>query len=104
MMFPAVDKRAAMALLILRFFLGIFLLHWAIEKLILPSATIRIAQSFYGVPLSVGASYALGIAELILSVALLFGAYRTISYGLSLLVHTVTVLVSWRQLFDPFGF
>src|SRR5262249_61276346 len=45
----------------------------------------------------------LGIAELVLSLALLFGAFRTISYGLSLLVHTVTVVVSWRQLFDPFG-
>ena len=27
----------------------------------------------------------------------------TISYGLSLLIHTVTVVVSWRQLFDPWG-
>jgi hypothetical protein len=102
-MFPTTDKRAAAALLILRFFLGIFLLQWAVEKLILPSATIRIAENFYGMSLSAGASYALGIAELILSLALLFGVYRTISYGLSLLVHTVTVIVSWRQLFDPFG-
>jgi putative oxidoreductase len=70
----------------------------------LPTATIRIAQNFYNVALPVWSSYALGIAELILSLALLFGAYRTISYGLSLLVHTVTVVVSWRQLFDPFGF
>jgi putative oxidoreductase len=103
-MLSASDRRAAIGLLILRFFLGIFLLQWSVEKLILPSATIRIAQNFYGLSLPVWASYALGIAELILSLALLFGAYRTISYGLSLLVHTVTVVVSWRQLFDPFGF
>lgn len=103
-MLPEPDKRIATALLILRFFLAIFLLQWSIEKLILPSATIRIAENFYGVSLPVGVAYALGVAELILSVALLFGVYRTISYGLSLLVHTVTVLVSWRQLFDPFGF
>jgi hypothetical protein len=45
----------------------------------------------------------LGVAELILSLALLLGFYRTISYGLSLLVHTVTIVVSWRQLFDPWG-
>jgi len=36
--------------------------------------------------------------------ALLLGAFRTISYGLSLIVHTITVIVSWRQLFDPWGF
>ena len=38
-----------------------------------------------------------------LSLGLLLGTYRTLSYGLSLLVHTITVVVSWRQLIDPFG-
>jgi putative oxidoreductase len=63
----------------------------------------RIASSFYGVMLPEAASYVLGVAELILSLALLFGFYRTVSYGLLLLVHTVTVVVSCRQLFDPWG-
>jgi len=98
------DKTAALALLILRFFLGIFLLQWSIEKLILPASAIRIAQNFYGLSLPTAASYALGTAELILSLALLVGVFRTVSYGLSLIVHTVTVIVSWRQLFDPYGF
>ena len=61
------------------------------------------SRNFYGVTLPASGSYVLGIAELVLSLALLFGFYRTISYGLSLLVHTVTVIVSWRQLFDPWG-
>src|SRR6516162_6229123 len=97
------DKRIPAALLILRFFLGTFLLQWSIEKLILPDAAARIAGSFYGVTLPAAGSYALGIAELIVSLALLVGFYRTVSYGLSLLIHTVTVVVSWRQLFDPWG-
>jgi len=97
------EKRIPAALLILRFFLAIFLLQWSIEKLFLPDAAARIARSFYGVTLPVEASYALGIAELIVSLALLLGFYRTVSYGLSLLIHTVTVVVSWRQLFDPWG-
>src|SRR5216684_6166207 len=103
-MAQATDNTAAVALLILRFFLGIFLLQWSIEKLVLPSSAIRIAQNFYGLSLPTGASYALGVAELALSLALLLGAFRTISYGLSLIVHTITVVVSWRQLFDPYGF
>jgi len=102
-MLPAHERNAALGLLALRFFLGIFLLQWSIEKLILPAATARIAQGFYGIALPAGATYVLGVAELVLSLALLLGAYRTLSYGLSLLVHTVTVVVSWRQLFDPFG-
>jgi len=96
LMSPEFDKRIPAALFILRFFLGTFLLQWSIEKLILPDAAARIAGNFYGVTLSVGGSYALGIAELIVSLALLVGFYRTISYGLSLLIHTVTV-------FDPWG-
>ena len=100
---PQIDKRIPAGLLILRFFLAIFLLQWSIEKLILPDAAARIASSFYGVMLPASASYVLGVAELILSLALLFGFYRMVSYGLSLLVHTVTVVVSWRQLFDPWG-
>jgi putative oxidoreductase len=102
-MSPESDRRIPAALFILRFFLAIFLLQWSIEKLVLPDAAARIASNFYGVALEVPASYALGVAELILSIALLCGFYRTISYGLSLLVHTVTVIVSWRQLFDPWG-
>jgi putative oxidoreductase len=98
-----IDKRIPAALLILRFFLAVFLLQWSIEKLILPSAAASIARNFYGVTLPEQASYALGIAELVVSLALLFGFYRTISYGLSLLIHTVTVIVSRRQLFDPYG-
>jgi uncharacterized membrane protein YphA (DoxX/SURF4 family) len=97
------DRRVAAALLLLRLSLGVFLLQWSVEKLILPGATMRIAQNFYGLTLPASAASVLGIAELVLSLALLLGAYRTLSYGLSLLVHTVTVLVSWRQLLDPFG-
>src|SRR5207253_11069947 len=95
-MSPELDRRIPFALLVLRFFLAIFLLQWSIEKLILPNAAAGIARNFYGVTLAVPASYALGVAELILSLALILGFYRTISYGLSLLVHTVTVIVIWR--------
>ena len=75
----------------------------SIEKLILPNATASIAQNLYGMAPAAAASYALGVAELVLSLALLFGLYRTFSYGLSLLIHTVTVIVSWRELLDPWG-
>jgi putative oxidoreductase len=97
------DRRVATALLILRFFLALFLILWGIEKLILPEAPIRIAQNFYGVTLPTAAPYLLGIGELLIALGLLFGFWRTASYGAALLIHTVTVIVSWRQLFDPWG-
>jgi uncharacterized membrane protein YphA (DoxX/SURF4 family) len=78
-MSPEINKRIPAALLILRFFLAIFLLQWSVEKLILPDSAARIARGFYGLTLAAPASYAVGVAELILSLALLFGFYRTIS-------------------------
>lgn len=93
----------ALGLLVLRLFLGVFLLQWSVEKLILPSSAIRISQAFYNVALPQSMPYVLGIAELVLSIALLLGIFRTVSYGLALAIHTVTVMVSWRQLLDPFG-
>jgi len=95
------DTRAAAGLLVLRITLAYFLLLWSLEKLITPAATIRIAKGFYGAELPVWGSYLLGVAELALALALLFGAFRTITYALSLAVHTVTILVSYRRMFDP---
>lgn len=93
----------ALGLLVLRLFLGVFLLQWSVEKLILPSSAIRISQTFYSVALPQSMPFVLGTAELALSIALLLGFFRTVSYGLALAIHTVTVMVSWRQLLDPYG-
>lgn len=59
-----VDEHAAVALLILRFVLGIFLVQSGIEKVILPGSAVRIANlmAFYGVSLPPAASYAAGTA------------------------------------------
>ena len=80
-MSPEIDRRVPAGLFILPFFLAIFLLQWSIEKLILPDAAARIARGFYGLTLAAPASYALGVAELVLSLALLLWFSRTISYG-----------------------
>jgi putative oxidoreductase len=91
------------ALLALRITLGIFLLQWGIEKFLVPESTVGIWQHFYGVEVSSLVSYVLGVAELLLAACLFLGVFRTVAYGASLLLHTVTVLVSWRQLLDPWG-
>lgn len=97
------ERRIAYGLLILRLTLGLFLVQWSLEKLIVPDAAIRIARGFYGLALPAGAPMFLGIAELAVSLALCLGLYRQISYGIAFVIHTVTVIVSWRQLLDPYG-
>lgn len=96
-------NRVAWGILCLRLSLGMFLLQWAVEKIILPSATVRIAAGFYGIGLPENLAPLLGIAEAALSLALLAGFLRRPVYGAALAIHAVTTIVSWRQLLDPYG-
>ena len=93
------SHRLAAGLLILRLTLGLFLLQWALEKFIVPTATVRIAQGFYGVTLPPGIPMVLGGLELVL----VGGVWRDLTYAVALIVHGVTTIVSWRQLLDPWG-
>ena len=95
--------RAAAALLILRLSLAIFLLQWSIEKFVVPEAAIRIGQNFYGVALTGASAAVLGALETLVALALLFGIYRRLSYGVAALIHGVSVIATWRQLLHPYS-
>jgi hypothetical protein len=91
------------ALLILRVGLGVFLLLWSIDKLVAPEQTVMIFSHFYS--LSIGATVArvIGVAELLLSVSIILGFRKTISYGLGTALHAVSTLSTTDQLLSPFG-
>jgi uncharacterized membrane protein YphA (DoxX/SURF4 family) len=91
------------ALLVLRITLGVFLLQWGVEKFIVPSNTRAIWGYFYGLNVPAALGYAFGVAEIAIAACLILGLFRTISYGAAMVLHAVTVVVSWRQLIDPWG-
>lgn len=91
------------ALLALRITLGLFLLQWGVEKFVVPQSTTAIWGYFYGISLPQAAGYLFGVVEIAIALCLFLGAFRTIAYGAALALHAVTVLVSWRQLLDPWG-
>jgi uncharacterized membrane protein YphA (DoxX/SURF4 family) len=91
------------ALLALRITLGVFLLQWGLEKFIVPENTVAIWGHFYGMNVSQTVGYAFGAVEIALALCLFLGMYRTIAYGTALALHAVTVVVTWRQLTDPWG-
>jgi putative oxidoreductase len=99
----AQPRQLRAALLALRITLGIFLLQWGIEKFLVPESTVGIWQHFYGMEVTAVVSYVFGVVEVLLAVCLFLGAFRTIAYGATLVLHAVTVLVSWRPLLDPWG-
>lgn len=91
------------ALLVLRITLGLFLLQWGVEKFVVPQSAAAIWSHFYGLNVSTAVSYLSGAAEIAIAVCLFLGLFRTVSYGAALVLHAITVLVSWRQLLDPWG-
>jgi uncharacterized membrane protein YphA (DoxX/SURF4 family) len=99
----ALPQTLSRALLVLRVALGVFLLQWGVEKFVAPENTVAIWGYFYGLDVSQGVGYVFGVVEIAIAVCLFLGLYRTISYGAALALHAVTVLVSWRQLLDPWG-
>jgi putative oxidoreductase len=91
------------ALLALRITLGLFLLQWGVEKFVVPENTPGIWGHFYGIAVPAAAAYLFGAAEIAIALCLFLGAFRTPAYGAALGLHTVTTLVTWRQLADPWG-
>ncbi|MGH7569460.1 MAG: hypothetical protein ACREL9_10935 [Gemmatimonadales bacterium] len=98
---PVVTERWALA--VLRVSLGVFLLIWGIEKFVIPDVTVRIWSGFYGVGLAAALVPLVGAVETVLALAITVGIWRRATYGLGLLLHTVSVLSTWRQLLDPWG-
>lgn len=101
------DDSLALALrratLVLRITLGLFLLQWGVEKFVVPQNTVAIWGYFYGLDVSATVGYAFGVAELAIALGLFLGVYRTVVYGAAAALHAVSVIVSWRQLIDPWG-
>jgi uncharacterized membrane protein YphA (DoxX/SURF4 family) len=91
------------ALLVLRVTLGLFLLQWGVEKFVVPQNTVGIWSHFYGLDVPQTLGYLFGALEIAIAVCLFLGLFRTVAYGAALALHAVTVLVSWRQLLDPWG-
>jgi putative oxidoreductase len=101
---PVPDTRTlALVLAVLRVALGLFLLMWSLEKFFIPQTTVGIWSHFYLIPIGAAVPYLIGAVETVLALAITVGFMRRLSYGLGLLLHSVSVLVTWKQLVDPWG-
>jgi putative oxidoreductase len=99
----ALARALPRAMLILRITLGLFLLQWGVEKFVVPQNTVAIWSHFYGLDVPQVLGYLFGAAEIVIAVCIFLGVFRTLAYAAALVLHAVSVLVSWRQLFDPWA-
>jgi uncharacterized membrane protein YphA (DoxX/SURF4 family) len=99
----ALTEAVSRALLALRITLGLFLLQWGVEKFVVPQSTASIWGYFYGLNIPQTLGYVFGAVEIAIAACLFLGQFRTAAYGAALALHAVSVLVSWRELLDPWG-
>lgn len=91
------------ALLVLRVGAGLFLLQWGAEKFVQPTRVVGIWERFYGIDVVPLLGFLFGAGEILIAACLVLGLLRTPAYGAALVVHAVTVAVTWRQLLDPWS-
>lgn len=97
------QRTLALALAILRISLGVFLLIWGLEKFAVPQTTVSIWTSFYLVDIGSAIPYVIGTLEVALALAITAGVWRSISYGLGMVFHAISVASTWKRLLDPWG-
>ncbi|MBI4512558.1 MAG: hypothetical protein HY702_00470 [Gemmatimonadetes bacterium] len=87
----------------LRLGLGVFLALWGVDKLVATDGALGIFRRFYLMEVGQALVQALGVLEILLGLAIVFGFLRTLSYGLGLAADTVSTLASWKEILDPWG-
>jgi len=98
---PDLENKLAPALLVMRLTIAAFLLVWVADKFFVPEHAQRVFESFYATSPSSGMLLAAALVQLIIVLAFAAGAFKTYSYGIVLLMHAVSNLVSWKMLINP---
>ena len=92
----------ALGLLVLRLGLAWFLFVWAVNKILAPDQYVRIWGYFHGIEIGAAMPYFMGGAQVVICLAMAFGLWRVVSYGLGFLMHGVTIIVVLPSLIAPF--
>ncbi len=95
--------RMRLPLFLLRIGVFIVMLMWTLDKFVRPGHAAGIFKKFYGIDgLSPTVFYVIGALELLLLVGFVTGTAKRYTYGLVLLLHTISTLSSYQQYLAPF--
>lgn len=98
-----IAHRVSLALLFTRISIFIAMIIWVIDKFVNPDHAAAVFKAFYGISgLGTGISYLLGAVQLAIMIAFILGFQKKISYGLVLLMHAASTIVSFPKYIAPF--
>ncbi|MEO0770846.1 MAG: hypothetical protein AAFY72_15740 [Cyanobacteria bacterium J06649_4] len=96
-------QRVSLVLLLTRISIFIAMMIWVADKFVQPDHAAAVFESFYNISgIGAGISYAIGAIQLAIMIAFLLGFKKTLSYGLVLLMHGASTLVSFPKYLAPF--
>ena len=94
----------AISLLLARIGTGLLLIMWGFIKTMAPTAAIHVSDTYYHSLLSLHTlQLPLGIAEIILGLAVVLGVGRMIVFPLQAVVLGIGLAAIWKYIADPFG-
>ncbi|RUO67131.1 hypothetical protein [Idiomarina ramblicola] len=100
----SLEQKLPWALLVLRVGIFIVMFVWALDKFVNPGHTAVVFEGFYGISgLSATIAAVLGATQVLLCLAFLLGLWKTITYGIILVLHGVSTLSSFPQYIDAFS-
>lgn len=94
--------KLSVSLFLLRITVALVMVVWALDKIMNPGHAGAVFSNFYGIEIGSAGLKAIGALQLAVIAAFVAGAFKTISYGLVLLMHAGSTLSSWRQYLEPF--
>ena len=90
--------RLELSLLLLRVGIFIVLLAWTLDKLLNPGHAISIFEEFYFIRgLGNMVMIGIGIIELIFILVFLAGLWKRYTYGIVILIHTISAIAPWEK-------
>jgi len=91
-----------LSLLLIRVTFGLFLLVWGLDKLLNADHVAAVFSKFYGIgELAASAGMVLGIAQVLLSLAIIAGLYKTVTCGAAVLIHGGSTIATAGHIFMP---
>jgi uncharacterized membrane protein YkgB len=95
--------RIGLALLLLRVSIFVVMLVWTLDKFINPGHAAAVYEKFYLLGgLGKELMYGVGAIELIILAGFICGAWKRITYGTVLALHTISTLASYKQYLAPY--
>ncbi|QDS93967.1 hypothetical protein FF011L_27440 [Roseimaritima multifibrata] len=98
----ALQRKLSPSFLLLRLGVGIVFFMWTLDKLMNPAHAAGIFERYYmmeglGMSLMLG----IGVVQMILVIAFVTGTFRTLSYSLITVLHTVSTVSCYQQYMNP---